>query len=203
MDTLSVFRSHTPQLITDDTCRTSAVCIPFIEKEDGPHILFELRPGTMQENAGDICFPGGMTEPGESTKEAALRELREELRLSEEDIEYVGPGDVFHNLSVTVHSHIVLLKRYEGTYNAAEVKQVFTVPVRELLVQAPESYLMEWRPEVPDEFPFERISGGRAHKFRRQRYRQYFYSTAEGWIWGITGKLLHACLRILRKETEE
>ena len=200
METLSAFRTHTPQLITDDTCRRSAVCIPFIEKEDGLHILFERRAGHMHENAGDICFPGGMVKPGETEKEAALRELREELLIREEDIEYIGPGDVFHNLAVTVYSYIVRVKRYEGAYSQEEAETVFSVPVRDLMVGEPESCLMEWRAEVPDSFPYERISGGRDHKFRRQLYRQYFYPTQEGWIWGITGKLLHACLHIMQTE---
>lgn len=198
MDMLSAFKTHTPRLITDDTCRESAVCIPFIEKEDGLHILFELRPGTMAENAGDICFPGGMLKDGETAKQAALRELAEELLLAPENIEYIGEGDVFHNLAVTVHSFAVRLKAYEGTFCGTEVKKVFTVPVRELLRNEPDSYPMEWRAEVPDSFPFERISGGRAHRFRRQQYCQYFYPSPEGWIWGITGKLLYACLQVLQ-----
>lgn len=200
MEELSVFKTHVPQLITDDTCRESAVCIPFLEKEDGLHLLFELRPGTMAENAGDICFPGGMVKPGENAREAALRELREELLLRETDIEYIGEGDVFHNLAVTVHSYIVRLKRYEGDYDREEVTKVFTVPVSALLEKEPETYSMEWRAEVPDSFPFERISGGRGHRFRRQKYRQFFYPSPEGWIWGITGKILFACLRIMQEQ---
>lgn len=200
METLSVFKTHTPRLITDETCREGAVCIPFIEKEDGLHILFELRPGTLRENAGDICFPGGMVEKGESPKEAALRELREELLLKEEDITYIGEGDVFHNLAVTVHSYIVKLNRYPGSFNRDEVEKVFTVPLEALLTLKEESYPMEWRAEVPDSFPFERISSGREHRFRHQKYRQFFYPSPEGWIWGITGKLLWACLHTLREQ---
>lgn len=200
MDALSVFGAHTPELILEDTCRVSAVCIPFIEKEDGLHILFELRPGTMAENAGDICFPGGRVEAGETPREAALRELREELLLKEEDIEYIGEGDVFHNFAVYVPSFIVRVKNYAGTFDTNEVARVFSVPVKTLLEKPEESYLMEWRGEMPENFPYERISGGKEHKFRRQRYRQYFYPTPEGWIWGITGKLLYACLKILKKQ---
>ena len=200
MDTLAKFKTHVPGPILEDTCRRSAVCIPFIEKEDGLHILFELRPGSMAENAGDICFPGGLVEPGESAREAALRELKEELLIRDEDIEYVGQGDIFHNFAVYVPSFIVRLKNYEDTFDRAEVKKVFTVPVKDLLEKEEESFLMEWRTELPESFPYERISGGKEHKFRRQRYRQYFYPTPEGWVWGITGKLLYACLNILKNE---
>ena len=203
MEKLTVFKSHIPQLITDDTCRESAVCIPFMEKEDGLHVVFELRPGTMAENAGDICFPGGMVKPGETAKTAALRELKEELLLNDPDIEFIGPGDVFHNLAVTVHSYIVRLRQYKGSFCEDEVKDVFTVPLRELLEGEPESFPMEWRAEVPEGFPFERISGGKEHKIRRQKYRQYFYPSSEEWIWGITGKLLHACLQTLKTEAGE
>ena len=202
MEPLTVFRSHTPRLIRDDTCRLSAVCLPFIEERDGLHILFELRSGTMSENAGDICFPGGMVEPGEEPLTAALRELKEELLLEDADIEYLGAGDIFHNFSVEVHSYAVLLKHYEGTFCRDEVKEVFTVPLQQLLACTPETGLMEWRAVTPEDFPYAHISGGRAHKFRPQRYRQYFYPSPYGRIWGITGKLLHACLDMIKEGSE-
>lgn len=198
MDTLSVFKTHAPEPILEDTCRKSAVCIPFVEKEDGLYILFELRPGSMAENANDICFPGGRIEEGETPEAAALRELKEELLIKDEDIEYIGEGDVFHNFAVHVSSFIVRLKNYSGTFDAGEVAKTFQVPLKDLLEAPEESSLMEWRAELPEGFPYERISGGKDHKFRRQRYRQYFYPTPEGWVWGITGKLLYACLQTIK-----
>lgn len=199
MKDISLFRTHEPGLILDGTCRRSAVAIPLLEKDGETHVLFELRPGTMHENAGDICFPGGMLEEGETGREAALRELKEELCLREEQIEYAGPGDVFHNLAVLVSSHVVTLRGYEGTFSPGEVKCVFTMPLRELLMQTPETYPMEWVAAPGEDFPFERISGGKAHKFRKQKYRQVFYETPYGAVWGITGKLLDAFLNALRE----
>ena len=196
---LSVFSAHTPQLIVDSTCRTSAVCIPFVETEKGLEILFELRRSTLSENAGDICFPGGMPEEGEEPLATALREIKEELLLTDGQLQLLGTGDVFHNFAVTVHSFPVLIKGYTGTFSRAETERVFTVPLDTLLSAEPDAVPMEWVALLPESFPADRISGGRNHKFRRQKYIQYFYPTPYGWIWGITGKLLHACLETLKQ----
>ncbi len=37
----------------------SAVLVPFIEKEGGYHILFELRARDIAQG-GEVCFPGGL-----------------------------------------------------------------------------------------------------------------------------------------------
>ena len=41
-------------------------------------------------NAGAWCFPGGHVEPGETSREAVVRELHEELGIVVEPIELIG-----------------------------------------------------------------------------------------------------------------
>lgn len=48
---------------------------------DSTSLLMTKRAGHMRHHAGEVCFPGGRIEDGESTLDAALREAREELAL--------------------------------------------------------------------------------------------------------------------------
>jgi 8-oxo-dGTP pyrophosphatase MutT (NUDIX family) len=43
------------------------------------HLPLTMRPEALSNHGGQISLPGGLIEPGESTDDAALRELEEEL----------------------------------------------------------------------------------------------------------------------------
>ena len=58
-----------------------AVLIPWVKKEDGDALLLEVRSEKVKQ-PGEVCFPGGRVEPGETTAEAAVRETCEELGLT-------------------------------------------------------------------------------------------------------------------------
>ena len=49
-----------------------------------------LRSETMQSHAGQVSFPGGMIEAGETAQQAALRECREELGDAGQGTEILG-----------------------------------------------------------------------------------------------------------------
>ena len=72
---------------------TAAVLVPFVEKDGKWHLLFEQRALHLRKQAGDICFPGGRLNEGESPREAALRETEEELLISREEIDIVAELD--------------------------------------------------------------------------------------------------------------
>jgi 8-oxo-dGTP pyrophosphatase MutT (NUDIX family) len=60
-------------------CRPAAVVV-LLHWVDGQwHVPLMLRPKSLSHHAGQISLPGGVIEPGESSEEAALRELEEEL----------------------------------------------------------------------------------------------------------------------------
>lgn len=62
------------------TGRWAAVLI-LLGEDPEPTVLLTERAGTLNSHAGQISFPGGAIEPGESPIEAALREAREEVGL--------------------------------------------------------------------------------------------------------------------------
>lgn len=70
---------------------------------------------------------GGMVEEGEDPRNAALRELQEELLLSEEQICYLGAMDKLYTGShLIMYSFAVEVTEYQNTFNPAEVAEVFT-----------------------------------------------------------------------------
>lgn len=80
-----------------------AILIPHVKTEYGEALLFELRSEKVRQ-PGEVCFPGGRMEAGETAVQAAVRETCEELGVSEEDIEIIaehaplimGDGRIVH-----------------------------------------------------------------------------------------------------------
>ena len=62
-------------------------------------------PVTCGRNPGEISFPGGRIDPGETPEQAALREAHEEVGLDPADVELVGTLD--HLVTVAHPSYVV------------------------------------------------------------------------------------------------
>lgn len=69
--------------------------IPMIEISGTKYLLFEKRSNKLRRQPGEICFPGGKLESGESLQECAVRETVEELQVLPGQIEVLGPGDIY------------------------------------------------------------------------------------------------------------
>ena len=65
----------------DEQPRVGAVLMLFGEGPAGPDLLLTERNHTMRSHPGQVSFPGGSLDPGESAREAALREAWEETGL--------------------------------------------------------------------------------------------------------------------------
>jgi 8-oxo-dGTP pyrophosphatase MutT (NUDIX family) len=68
----------------------AAVLIPlYLEGGELMAILTERR-ADLKQHAGEISFPGGRQDEGESLRETALREAHEEIGLAPEDVRLLG-----------------------------------------------------------------------------------------------------------------
>ena len=74
----------------DGSARESAVLMLFGEGPSGPDLLLTERAHTMRSHPGQVSFPGGRLDPGETAEEAALREAWEETGLDPAGVDVVG-----------------------------------------------------------------------------------------------------------------
>ena len=69
----------------------SAVLVPlFTDDGGGLHAVFTRRRDDLKRHAGEISFPGGRRDDGETLIETALREAHEEVGLPPDAVEVVG-----------------------------------------------------------------------------------------------------------------
>ena len=73
-----------------------AVLVPLVEGPEGLSLLYEVRPAKLHHHSGEVCFPGGRMEPGETPRQCALRETHEELGIPAERIELLGELDFLY-----------------------------------------------------------------------------------------------------------
>lgn len=126
------------------TSRRSAVLAPLFEDDGEVHVVLTRRAWHMRSHTGEVSFPGGKQEPGETLWETALREAHEEVALEPAVVEHVG--ELHHLATVTSRASIVpfvgvLPERPRLHPNPAEVDAVLLVRLAELL--DPETYRQE------------------------------------------------------------
>jgi 8-oxo-dGTP pyrophosphatase MutT (NUDIX family) len=152
--------------------RRAAVLIPLIPADSGWSLLFSRRSVNLAAHSGQIAFPGGGMERGELLEAAAVREAHEEVGIAAERVELIGRlDDLVTNSGYLVAPFAgVVDQRIDYVLQAAEVDEVFEVPI--------EALLRPGQPEV------------RYVSFRNKRYPAYYYLYEGREIWGLTGRIL-------------
>jgi 8-oxo-dGTP pyrophosphatase MutT (NUDIX family) len=72
------------------TTRRGAVLVLFGEGPQGGELLLTERAHHMRSHPGQVSFPGGSVDPGETPVEAALREAQEETGLDPAGVQVIG-----------------------------------------------------------------------------------------------------------------
>ena len=200
----TLWSGRKPKQIGWEEVRHSSVLVPLIRRDGELHVLFEVRSSSLHSQPGEVCFPGGALEPGETKKEAAVRETMEELLTAREQIELLAPLDVLVTPgNVTVWPFLGFLKDYQGTYSEDEVDHVFTVPLSWLLENEPERYHTATLTVPEENFPFDLIPGGRNYPWRKGHYDVLFYRHEHAVIWGMTAKILYSFVKLYREAQDQ
>jgi 8-oxo-dGTP pyrophosphatase MutT (NUDIX family) len=115
--------------------RDAAVLVPVVNRDGELAVLFTRRTAHLPDHAGQISFPGGRAEGGESPRDTALRETREEIGLDEARIQVLGSLSEYATVTGYRVTPVVGLVRspFELRPDAHEVAEVFEVPLAFLL----------------------------------------------------------------------
>ena len=185
------FGGHTPGLM--GARHTYAVLCPLIEREGGAHFLFEVRAAGVRQ-PGEVCFPGGRMEPGETPAVCALRETEEELSIPSGEITLLGQPDFICNQrGFLLHPVLGLVSSAGLTAmkpSQSEVAEVFTVPVEFFRSTPPEQYTYELLPQVPVDFPYEAIGVSPDYPWSRGRVDVPVWYYEGHAIWGMTARIV-------------
>jgi peroxisomal coenzyme A diphosphatase NUDT7 len=164
--------------------RPSAVLVLLADDHDGrAGVLLTRRSTALRNHSGEISFPGGRLDPGESEVDAALREANEEVGLDPAAVDVVGELD--HLATVVSRSHIVPVVARTATQ-------------LELAPASPEVERVLWVPLAD----FSRADTYRAERWSvpwaAHERLLYFFELDDETVWGATAHILVDLFRRLR-----
>lgn len=196
----SYYTHHTPTLMGERG--GSAVLVPLVRQNGEYCLLYEVRSAHVRQ-PGEICFPGGKREPGETAIQCALRETWEELRIPERAVTVIGEMDFLH---VRVGS---LLRPVLGELDPAaladmrpapeEVADTVLLPLRLLREHPPEVYLYRQPVDAPD-FPYGDAGVAEDYPWRPWRLEIPVYRGLPCHLWGLTARITMDVVEKLRWE---
>lgn len=158
----------------------SAVLVPLYDQDGELHVILTRRARSLRTHKGEVSFPGGRADPGETYVQAALREANEEVLLDPSLVEPLGELD--HLTTITRRAYIVpvvglISGRPELGRNPDEVDAVLHVPLSELM--------------APGVFREERWGEGDNSR------PVFFFELVGDTVWGATAALLRQLLAML------
>lgn len=162
--------------------RSAAVLAPIV-LEPEPALVFTVRAAALSRHAGEVSFPGGLQDAGETLIETALREAREELGLDPSATTLLGALPPVHTFvsGILVTPFVGTLERAPAfVVNEGEIDEVLTFAIERLA-------------RVERTVTYDRPDGG--------VWRGSAFDLDGHTVWGATGSMLHTLLETIRKET--
>ncbi|WP_077329634.1 NUDIX hydrolase [Virgibacillus siamensis] len=192
---------HSPTVLGIEQFSKYAVLLPLIQRENGIHVLFEVRSHKMRRQPGEICFPGGRMDPVDKTdQDTAVRETSEELGIDAGQITNVAPLDfLITPFGMIIYPHAGQIHHPEAIQpNPSEVDEVFEVPLSFFLENPPKVHYVQARMEPEADFPVELLPGGEDYDWRPRKIEELFYVYGDKVIWGLTAKILTHFVGLIR-----
>lgn len=170
-----------------------SVCIPLVPTDEGLSVLMEVRASELKTQPGDICFPGGNMEDGETPLECALREMEEETGIPAAEADILGQFDTLYGFSgYTLYTFVAALPGGildRTRINEDEVSELFTVPLDFFAETVPENYDVDVVSKV-DDSPYEKTGISPDYNWRKGKNVLPLYRYKDRIIWGMTARIL-------------
>ena len=156
----------------EDTIASPAAVLVAITDRPSPGLILTLRHADMRTHAGQVAFPGGRIDHGETAREAALREAEEELALDRDHVRLLGEADPYR------------------TVTGFAVTPVVGIVPPDLLLTPNPLEVEEWF-EAPLDFVLDPINQQRMSTEFKGRMRHYYQiNWNDRRIWGATAAML-------------
>ena len=117
---------------TGTELKCAAVLVPLVWQDEEWHLLYTRRTDTVDSHKGQVAFPGGACDDGETTAEqTALREADEEIGLNPKDVRVLGKLSDLVTVSYFQVTPVVGVVRWPNVFQVGEqeVARVFTIPL--------------------------------------------------------------------------
>lgn len=153
--------------------RRAAVLLILFPEDGRAHLVMIERSRHSGTHRGDIAFPGGVLQPRESPRTAALRETAEEIGVPPDDVEVIADlDDVATWTGFVIRPYVAIAARRPSfTANPDEVERVISLPLADLLVDG---------------------AHRRVHSANGAQWSSF--RVPGGLAWGLTGDLVHDVL---------
>jgi 8-oxo-dGTP pyrophosphatase MutT (NUDIX family) len=164
-------RSKRPARVKEPGLKPASVLVPLISRGGGWCLLFTKRSHQVEAHKGEISFPGGMIEEGETALAAVLRETHEELGIAEDRIHILGELDEILTFTGFRIRPFVAKLRWPTPLrpNPGEIESVHILSLSGFL--------------DPSLFKAE------TWKRNNQDYPVYYYKFPECTVWGATARI--------------
>lgn len=164
---------------------SSAVLVALYEEGGEARTVLTRRSATLRAHRGEVSFPGGRVDPGESVADAARREAAEEVALDPASVRLVGwlhPVLTYSSSSLIVPVVGVLDARPTLVANPDEVARAFDVALADLVA---DGTFHEERWSIPGR-PVPGSPDG--------SFPIWFFEVAGETVWGATARMLFELL---------
>ncbi len=110
--------------------KPAAVLVGLVERPEGLSVILTRRSDTLRSHTGQVAFPGGRCDPGETPWAAALREAEEEIGLDPSHVALAGLGTPYRT---GTGYHVIpvvgfVTPGFTLTANPHEVADIFEPP---------------------------------------------------------------------------
>ncbi len=135
------------ELNDEITLKCAAVLVPLVWQDEEWHLLFTRRTDRVESHKGQVSFPGGACDEGETAPEqTALREAKEEIGIHPNDVRILGRLANLITISYFRVTPVVGVVRWPAVFRVGEheVARVFTIPLAWLANES-----NRWQFEIP------------------------------------------------------